>query len=494
MKNKVFYLSILSMVLLVIPLTAMSQTVSVSLEKETYRASAGELIPISVIARDIPDLYGFQLNVRFDTEILNLYTADNLSYNPLYREGGFLNQDGAETYISIFSSEEANKLSEEDRVNKITRVAEDETTLAYVVNTRLQTPDVPTSIEGVTGEGTLAVIHFEVLEDLAEETQTEIMLEAVKLVNPNAEEISVAIESGQITLTPEAVCDKGDVNCDGDVKSNDAFLALRMAVGLIPEPTEQQKEAADINNDEQVKSNDAFLILRKAVGLAAAPALVDSSPAIPLKVRLNKTQGVDGNVHASLMVDNPQAIGSADIKIAYDATALVATGVDAAGQDAFLAANTDTPGVVQLATANLNAFDQEVLATIHFKTIQHDQATVELREIEFFGLDSFPIEAAIIPDRNLLGQNFPNPFNPETWIPYQLKDESQVTVQIYDVSGRLVRTINLGHKSPGIYVTREQAAYWDGCNNVGERMASGLYFYTLKTQSYTQTKRMLLVK
>jgi flagellar hook assembly protein FlgD len=75
-----------------------------------------------------------------------------------------------------------------------------------------------------------------------------------------------------------------------------------------------------------------------------------------------------------------------------------------------------------------------------------------------------------------------------------LKDESEVTIQIYDVSGRLVRTINLGHKSPGIYVTREQAAYWDGRNNVGERMASGLYFYTLKTKSYAQTKRMLLLK
>jgi flagellar hook assembly protein FlgD len=94
----------------------------------------------------------------------------------------------------------------------------------------------------------------------------------------------------------------------------------------------------------------------------------------------------------------------------------------------------------------------------------------------------------------LLGQNFPNPFNPETWIPYQLKDESEVTVQIYDISGRLVRTMNLGHQSPGVYVTRKEAAHWDGRNNAGELMASGLYFYTLKTKSYTQTKRMLLLK
>jgi hypothetical protein len=250
-----------------------------------------------------------------------------------------------------------------------------------------------------------------------------------------------------------------------------------------------------MNNDGKIRSNDAFLVLRKAVGLIAAPSLVDSSPTTPLKVRLKKTQGVDGDTHAFLTVDNPQAVGSADIKIIYDASALAVTAVDAAGQDgALLEANFDTPGVVQIATANLNAFAGEVLAGIHFKTLHPDKAIVELRESEFCGLDSFPLDALIIPDRNLLGQNFPNPFNPETWIPYQLKDESEVAIQIYDISGRLVRTMNLGYQSPGIYVTRDKAVYWDGRNNAGELMASGLYFYTLKTKAYTQTKRMLLLK
>lgn len=486
MKKKVFYLSILSMVIL-IPLIAMAQTVSVETKEETY--PAGEIISISVMAKGISDLYGFQLNVRFNNEILSLHTEENLPYNPLYNEGGFLNQDGAKTYISIFSSEEANKLSEEDRINKITRMA-DSTTIMYIVNTRLQTSNVTSSTKGVSGDGKLVEIKFKGLK----EGESEITLEAVKLVNPNAAAIPVTtIESGKVTI--KSAVTKGDVNGDGKVRSNDALLALRIAVGLVPEPTEAQKTAADMNNDGRIRSNDALLVLRKAVGLIAAPSLVNSSPATPLKVRLIKTQDVDGDFHAVLTVDNPQAVGSADVKIVYDASTLVATGVDAAGQDSvLLEANIDTPGVIQFATASLNAFDQEVLATIHFKTLQQDKATVELREIGFFDLDSFPIDAIIIPDRNLLGQNFPNPFNPETWIPYQLKDESEVTIQIYDVSGRLVRTINLGPKSPGIYVTREQAAYWDGRNNVGERMASGLYFYTLKTKSYAQTKRMLLLK
>ncbi|HIE30194.1 TPA: T9SS type A sorting domain-containing protein [Candidatus Poribacteria bacterium] len=492
MKRKFFYLSILSMAI-IIPLTTMAQTISIEPAEKTY--SAGEIIPISVMAKDVSDLYGFQLNVRFNNDVLSLYTAKNPSHNPLYEEGELLNQDEAETYISIFSSAEADKLPEEDRINKITHVAEDGTTLMYVVNTRLQTPDVASSIEGVSGEGKLVTIYFEGVKDLAADAESDIILEAVKLVNPDAEEIPATIENGKIILTPAVAVLKGDVNGDGKVRSNDAFLALRIAVGLIADPTAEQQEAADMNNDGKIRSNDAFLVLRKAVGLIAAPALVDSSPATPLKVRLNKTQGVDGDVHALLTVDNPQAVGSADIKIVYDASALVVTDVDAAGQDgALLEANFDTPGVVQIATANLNAFDGEVLADIHFKTLQPDKAVVELREIEFFGLDSFPLDAMIIPDRNLLGQNFPNPFNPETWIPYQLKDESEVSIQIYDISGRLVRTINLGRQSPGIYVTREKAAYWDGRNSAGELMASGLYFYTLKTKSYTQTKRMLLLK
>ena len=90
--------------------------------------------------------------------------------------------------------------------------------------------------------------------------------------------------------------------------------------------------------------------------------------------------------------------------------------------------------------------------------------------------------------------NYPNPFNPETWIPYQLSEGSTVTVKIYDVSGGLVRTIGVGHKSVGYYLTREKAVYWDGRNENGERISSGVYFYTLITDDYTETRRMVIVK
>ena len=90
--------------------------------------------------------------------------------------------------------------------------------------------------------------------------------------------------------------------------------------------------------------------------------------------------------------------------------------------------------------------------------------------------------------------NYPNPFNPETWIPYQLSEGSSVTVKIYDVSGSLVRTIEVGLKPMGYYLTRERAVYWDGHNESGEPVSSGVYFYTLNADDYTETRRMVIVK
>ncbi|MDE0011083.1 MAG: T9SS type A sorting domain-containing protein [Candidatus Poribacteria bacterium] len=98
------------------------------------------------------------------------------------------------------------------------------------------------------------------------------------------------------------------------------------------------------------------------------------------------------------------------------------------------------------------------------------------------------------PTENLLLQNYPNPFNPETWIPYQLSEDSPVSISIYDTTGRLVRTLSLGFQSAGFYNSRERAAYWDGRNALGERVASGIYFYQLITPSFHQTRRLVIVK
>ncbi len=98
------------------------------------------------------------------------------------------------------------------------------------------------------------------------------------------------------------------------------------------------------------------------------------------------------------------------------------------------------------------------------------------------------------PKLTQLLQNFPNPFNPETWIPYQLEKSADVNLQIYDTSGAVVRTLDLGFKGQGFYMTRSTAAYWDGRNNMGEQVASGVYFYSLHTSDFSATRKMLILK
>ena len=102
--------------------------------------------------------------------------------------------------------------------------------------------------------------------------------------------------------------------------------------------------------------------------------------------------------------------------------------------------------------------------------------------------------AALTPNETVLLPNYPNPFNPETWIPYQLAKDTDVTLTIYAVNGQMVRTLPLGHQPAGIYHTRNRAAYWDGRNAVGEPVASGLYFYTLTADDFTATRKMLIQK
>ncbi|MDE0555565.1 MAG: leucine-rich repeat domain-containing protein, partial [Candidatus Poribacteria bacterium] len=102
--------------------------------------------------------------------------------------------------------------------------------------------------------------------------------------------------------------------------------------------------------------------------------------------------------------------------------------------------------------------------------------------------------ASLLPEKTALLANFPNPFNPETWIPFHLAEPAEVTLHIYGVDGVLVRTLAFGQKSAGIYAHRTRAAYWDGRNAQGERVASGVYFYTLTAGDYTSTRKMLIRK
>ena len=101
---------------------------------------------------------------------------------------------------------------------------------------------------------------------------------------------------------------------------------------------------------------------------------------------------------------------------------------------------------------------------------------------------------AMTPKETALLANYPNPFNPETWIPYQLATPADVRIAIYAADGTLVRNLDLGHQAVGIYESRSRAAYWDGKNALGEHVASGVYFYTLKAGDFSATRKMLIRK
>ena len=105
-----------------------------------------------------------------------------------------------------------------------------------------------------------------------------------------------------------------------------------------------------------------------------------------------------------------------------------------------------------------------------------------------------PAITRIPPNASVLLANYPNPFNPETWIPYELATAAEVSITIYDIRGSVVHQLDLGHQREGYYTNRSRSAYWDGRNNVGEPVASGVYFYTLTAGDFTATRKLLILK
>ena len=188
---------------------------------------------------------------------------------------------------------------------------------------------------------------------------------------------------------------------------------------------------------------------------------------------------------------------------------LVAQGIDAA--------NSGIQGLslqeieAALAAAIEQTADIEVIAEapVGFGTAQHMLSVAyrnvadALADAEHLGYSVHAVlkellqlltEMAEVPETTALLPNYPNPFNPETWIPYHLSKGTEVTLTIYDIRGVLVRALTLGHQAAGVYQSRGRAAYWDGRNDLGEQVASGVYFYTLTAGDFTATRKLLIAK
>ena len=162
-------------------------------------------------------------------------------------------------------------------------------------------------------------------------------------------------------------------------------------------------------------------------------------------------------------------------------------------QDLVMVANTlenneAAPSLLRVATHAPTAADVQSWLTAARSIVNKDE--VVKRGIESLErlLESFtPSETALLP-------NYPNPFNPETWIPYQLAEDAHVRLTIYDAKGAPVRRLRMGYQPAGHYTDRASAAYWDGRNSRGEPVTSGIYFYELATSSFRNLRRMAIVK
>jgi len=131
-----------------------------------------------------------------------------------------------------------------------------------------------------------------------------------------------------------------------------------------------------------------------------------------------------------------------------------------------------------------------------FPTADAPKRNIGMSEETNLGVEKSKKRAILksIPKENRLFNNYPNPFNPETWLPYQLATDTTVTIRIYDVKGQLVRQLDLGSQKAGSYLDKGNAAYWDGKDQTGQAVSSGIYFYTLKAGDFHATRRMVILK
>ena len=214
----------------------------------------------------------------------------------------------------------------------------------------------------------------------------------------------------------------------------------------------------DVSGDEEITAYDASLILRVVVGI-----LHLNDPDYP-DLTLDKADVTgDGTVSAfdaalvlqytvGLITDFPRALTGAPVR------------------DAELESKLLTKAIEKLEAVPMDREGQQVLESLKRFIAEQNRAA-----------DAFGLSTALF-------QNFPNPFNPETWIPFELAKDANVTISIYNAKGQLMRILNLGEQKAGIYISKDKAAYWGGRDNAGEKVASGVYFYTLQVEHQSRQR------
>ena len=234
--------------------------------------------------------------------------------------------------------------------------------------------------------------------------------------------------------------------------------------------------ALDVNGDGQVTVVDLAIVAlfygtRVPVGMSL-PADVNADGAVDILDLTAVAQAIDA-------ANNSDTLSTDDVAAVLEAIAGIEAIPEAPASHALRSG---------IASRNVAAAFADV------KHLATDDARLRKWMPLFKELLQLLTEMREMPNTTTLLPNYPNPFNPETWIPYHLATDAEVTLTIYDVRGVAVRTLTLGHQPAGVYESRARAAYWDGKNQLGEQVASGVYFYTLTAGDFTATRKLLITK
>ena len=316
-------------------------------------------------------------------------------------------------------------------------------------------------------------------------------------------EDTTASDTATVTIIPEG-CTPGDADGNGVVNNLDVTKAERIVAELDTIPA---GACPDCNEDSVVNVLDITCIEYKALDLP----LPNGAPSDFAQVVLAKLVSdiVDSDtVTVQLLLDSVTGLDTASFKLNFPPEALQLLSVSAGNltDSTTPVMNLDNAHGKANVVFNLPGFagvsGSGAIAEVKFQILK-EGADFNLTDVilgnatgQLIALNNSEFATSLpeIPRYTQLLQNFPNPFNPETWIPYKLSEPANVTVSIYDVSGELVRVMNLGVKPRGVYSSRKDAAYWDGNNQNGEEVASGLYFYSLRAGKFFSTRRMVVVR
>ncbi len=325
---------------------------------------------------------------------------------------------------------------------------------------------------GVDGSGVIAKIIFKSESATPDGISVDFTIMDIAASDPSG--IPISFTPQPLTVTIASIkCLRGDVSGDGTISAYDASLILQFVVGLI------DKFSADVSPSSSTSRNYSISVphLKAAVG---------------------------NRINVPIIINDASEVTSGGIALRYNPNVLRAINVFTSDMLSgyHWESNIKRKGEVRIAFAGSpqTLAGESTLFHVEFEILPNSNygvspLIVEIAQLsENLNITKINGSITIPPPESKLLQNYPNPFNPETWIPYQLAADSPAIIRIYNFRGQLVRLLNLGTKPAGVYVIQKSAAYWNGRDNFGEKVSSGVYFYTLQAGNFSTVRKMAIVK